>query len=123
MYSHAIIIAALGTSALAGLSLTAYDHTDSTCTGTPIGNQIGMSGSQCKLYQPEQPDAYIEAIWVSRAFETYHNITIFSDANCMDMIANFGASETASTSGQDGCYSMSAIAGGRWGSARAGAKT
>lgn len=123
MYPHALIIAALSASAIAGMSLTAYDHTDSTCSGTAIGNHIGLSGSQCMLYQPEQSDAYIKVIWVSRTLDTYHNITIFSDANCMDKIANFGASETASTAGLDGCYSMSAIAGGRWGSAKAGAKT
>lgn len=122
MYPYALIVAALSASALASVSLTAYDHTDSTCTGTAIGNHIGLPGSQCKLYQPEQSDAYIKAVWLSGA--VYHNITMFSDTNCENVIANIGVSDaTFKAAGHSDCYSMGTIAGGPWGSARVGGWT
>lgn len=35
---YALILAAMSTSALAGISLTAFDRNDSNCVGEPIGN-------------------------------------------------------------------------------------
>lgn len=121
MYPHALIIAALSASALAEYSLTAYDHTDSSCTGKAIGNYIVLSGSPCTLYQPEQPDAYIKATWAPGSMNYYRNITIFSDTDCENEIASFGIDSAADK--DEDCLSMSDIAGGPWGSAKIGAES
>ena len=127
MYLHALIIAALSVSALArmslnvGISLTAHDHTDSTCTRKRIGNHIELSASQCKLYQPEQPDAFIKAVWVANG--TVYNINLFSDTNCSDEIADMRISAASFVTGRNyDCYSMGQIAKGPWGSAMVGAE-
>lgn len=122
MYPHALIIVALSASTIAEYSLTAYDHTDSTCKGTAIGNHIVLYASQCTLYQPEQSDAYIEAAWNPGDLGTFHNISIFSDINCRNEIASIGIGEhEASSDGE--CESMSHIAGGPWGSATVSARS
>ncbi|CAF9936962.1 MAG: hypothetical protein ALECFALPRED_007020 [Alectoria fallacina] len=122
MHSHALILAALSASALASMSLTAYDPSDYNCVGRPIGNDIGLSGSDCKLYQPEKLDAYILAVFVpGRDDEVSYNINIFSDTNCMDQIGTIEQnSTTTNEGGYENCYSMDFIAAGPWGSAMAG---
>ena len=123
MHSHFLILAILSLRALAGIILTAYDHTDWQCKHKAIGNKIDLSGPGCVVYQPEQPDAYIHVEWFTDILETStYDVSIFSDLSCKDLIGTIftNINETGSQVNldySDTCTGMGLIADGPWGSA------
>ena len=62
--AHALTLATLVVRAIARMSLTAFDHSDFKCSSTPIGNQVQLSGTECNVYEPERPDAFILAFFM-----------------------------------------------------------
>ena len=118
MHSHLLILAILSVRALAGFILTAHDHTDSHCTKKAIGKQIDLSGPQCVVYQPEQPDAFIQIKSHAESENHPHYLVIFSDTNCQDVIGILGPDDINVNNST--CYNMTYIADiapGPWGSA------
>ena len=121
MHSQFLILAILSLRALADITLTAYDHNDVHCNGKAIGNQVHLSGSECVIYQPEQPNANIHVSYWTRPLERIYNVTIFSDPNCQDNIGTIWPNINEHITHEDNvnidstCSSMGAIAEGPWG--------
>ena len=123
MHSHLLILAILSLHALADMIPTAYDRNNADCNGKAIGNPVHLSGSQCVIYQPEQPDANIHVKYFTAPLERIYNVTIFSDPNCQDNIGTIWPNINEQITHEDNvnidptCSSMGAIAEGPWGSA------
>ena len=117
MHSYALILASLCASTLAFTSLTAYDHRDSSCEGSPIGKEIVLPERECMIYQPEQPDAYINIKWVTQWIHPYYNVRFFNDTDCLTGMVEIGPSSADMSS----CENMVSIhTHGPWGSAMRG---
>ena len=124
MHSYALILASLCASTLAGTSLTAYDHLDSACKGSPIGNEIVLPEGECMIYQPEQPDAYINIKW-TQYMQPFYNVRLFNDTNCLTGMVEIEQTKTnLQYDVMSSCESMVSIrTKGPWGSAMRGGKT
>ncbi|KAM0803909.1 hypothetical protein BDR22DRAFT_702007 [Usnea florida] len=120
MHSHLLILAILSLRALAGMTLTAYDQNDVTCSGKPIGNTIEVPKSDCVVYQPEQQNASILFQWRTHHREDYYEVYIYSDTNCQDYIASLGPKDLYHPT----CENMLTVMNlpGGWGGVKRGAK-
>ena len=118
MYNHAIVLAALSAGAFAAapaisVYAIAYPPSDTTCTGTPAGNNVTLSvnmhlpphggdyyNSSCIPYAPEHGQLV--------KFEAYPDgpffrIGIYSDANCQ---TSTGDLHPTSPDSPDNCMPM-----------------
>ena len=125
MHSYALVLASLCASALAFTSLTAYDRLDSACKGNPIGNEIVLPEGECMVYQPEQPDAYINIKWLTQWMKPYYNVRLFNDSNCRTgMVEIQQTSANLQNMVMSSCENVVSIhTNGPWGSAMRGGET